>query len=97
MAKNKVVLQGGQPNLVDAEAIGIQTGYTPRYINRLADDGVIPWHGVRSGARAYRRYNPEDVLAALAHPVKAATNGNAQIADRSMDVPLVRRRRSARA
>ena len=95
MPKNKVVIQAGRRNLVDAEAMGQQAGYSSVYINRLADAGVIPWHGFRNGVKIYRRYNPEEVLAALAHPVKVA-NDDAQTVNRKVAAPPPRPRRSTK-
>lgn len=71
MPKSKAsnVIQVGQRNLVDAKAMGALIGFTAQYINRLAAAGKIPWHGVRNGAKVYRRYDPLEVLEALKHEV----------------------------
>jgi hypothetical protein len=71
MPKGKAdkVIQVGQGNLVDAEAMGEKLGFTAQYINRLAAAGKIPWHGVRNGAKVYRRYDQLEVLEALKHEV----------------------------
>ena len=69
MPKSKAsdVVQIGQRNLVDAEAIAALIGFTPQYVNRLAAAGRISWHGVRNGAKVYRRYDPLQVLHELKH------------------------------
>lgn len=74
MPKSKAsdVVQIGHQNLVDAEAIGALIGFTPQYVNRLAAAGKIPWHGVRNGAKVYRRYDPLQVLHELKHDVEAS-------------------------
>ena len=73
MPRSKVItneaIQIGDGTLVDAKAIGRQYGFTDKYISRLAAVGIIPWHGVRNGAKVYRRYDPTEVKAALAHGV----------------------------
>jgi hypothetical protein len=56
-------------HLVDAESIGALIGFSAQYVNRLAAAGKIPWHGVRNGAKVYRRYNELEVLDALKHDV----------------------------
>jgi hypothetical protein len=74
MPKSKAnnVIQIGQRNLVDAEAMGGLIGFTPQYVNRLAAAGKIPWHGVRNGAKVYRRYDPDEVLEELKHGVEVS-------------------------
>jgi hypothetical protein len=71
MPKSKAnnVIQIGQSNLIDAKAMGESIGFTAQYINRLAAAGKIPWHGVRNGAKVYRRYDQLEVLDALKHDV----------------------------
>lgn len=59
-----------EPTLVDAKTMGALIGFTGEYINRLAAADKIPWHGIRNGVKVYRRFNPEEVRAALAHPAK---------------------------
>ena len=72
MPKSKAddAVQVGQRNLVDARANGALVGFTEQYINRLAAAGKIPWHGVRNGARVYRRFDKLEVLDALKHGVE---------------------------
>jgi hypothetical protein len=74
MPKSKAsnVVQIGQRNLVDAKALGALIGFTAQYVNRLAAAGKIPWHGVRNGAKVYRRYDPLQVLHELKHGVEAS-------------------------
>jgi len=62
-------IQIARQNLVDAKAMGELIGFTPQYVNRLAAAGRIPWHGVRNGAKVYRRYDELEVLDALRHEV----------------------------
>lgn len=71
MPKSKAnnVIQIGQGNLVDAKAMGALIGFTAQYVNRMAAAGRIPWHGVRNGAKVYRRYDPQEVLTELKHGV----------------------------
>ena len=64
------VVQIGQRNLVDAESMGALIGFTAQYVNRMAAAGKISWHGVRNGAKVYRRYNPQEVLDELKHGTK---------------------------
>lgn len=80
MPKSKAdhVLQVGQRNLVDARAMGARVGFTAQYINRLAAAGKVPWHGVRNGAKVYRRYDPPKVLDALKHDVGASDRAASQ-------------------
>jgi hypothetical protein len=59
----------GQRKLVDAKSIGMLIGFTAQYVNRLAAAGKIPWHGVRNGAKVYRRFDRREVLDALKHDV----------------------------
>jgi len=47
-------------------------GFTPQYVDRLAAAGKIPWHGVRNGAKVYRRYDPQQVIEKLKHDVEAS-------------------------
>lgn len=68
LAKNSI--QIGHRNLVDAKAMGTLIGFTPQYVNRMAAAGKIPWHGVRNGAKVYRRYDPREVLDELKHGVE---------------------------
>ena len=49
--------------------MGALIGFTAQYVNRLAAAGKIPWHGVRNGAKVYRRYDQAEVLDALRHDV----------------------------
>ena len=74
MPKRKVsnLVQDGKRNLVDARAMGESIGFTAQYLNRLAAAGKIPWHGVRNGAKVYRRYDELEVLDALRHDVGAS-------------------------
>jgi hypothetical protein len=74
MPKSKAnnVIEAGQRNLVDAKAMGEQIGFTAQYVNRLAAAGKIPWHGVRNGAKVYRRYDPLKVLDALNHGLEVS-------------------------
>lgn len=76
MPKSKAdnVIQLGQRNLLDASAMGGLIGFTAQYVNRLAAAGKIPWHGVRNGAKVYRRYDRMEVLEALKHEVAASDN-----------------------
>jgi hypothetical protein len=64
--------------LVDAKAMGSRLGFTGEYINRMAAAGKIPWHGLRNGAKVYRRFNPAEVMAALAHDGTKKGNRNKQ-------------------
>jgi len=68
-SKASNVIQVGQRNLVDAKAMGALIGFTAQYVNRLAAAGKIPWHGVRNGAKVYRRYDQLEVMDALKHEV----------------------------
>ena len=43
---------------------------TPRLDNRMAAAGKISWHGVRNGAKVYRRYDPLEVLDELKHCIE---------------------------
>jgi hypothetical protein len=72
MPKSKAGIGGdaGDGNLIDANAMAATIGFTPQYVNRLAASGKIPWHGMRNGAKVYRRYDKSKVLAALEHGVK---------------------------
>ena len=72
MPKSKAsnVVQIGQRNLIDAEAMGALIGFTAQYVNRLAAAGKITWHGMRNGAKVYRRYDPLEVLDELKHRVE---------------------------
>ena len=77
-SKGSTVVQIGQTNLVDADAMGAIAGFTGQYMNRMAAAGKVPWHGVKNGVRVYRRFSPPEVLAALAHGVGAVEeNGSA--------------------
>jgi hypothetical protein len=77
MPKSKAtnVVEIGQRNLVDAQEIGKQIGFTSKWVNAMAAAGKIPWHGVRNGVKTYRRFDPDEVMAALAHGVEEAPNG----------------------
>lgn len=66
------VVQIGQRNLIDAEAMGALLGFTAQYVNRIAAAGKIPWHGVRNGAKVYRRFDALEVLGALKHGLDAS-------------------------
>ena len=66
-SKPSNVVQIDQRNLVDAEAMGALIGFTAQYVNRMAAAGRISWHGVRNGAKVYRRYDPLQVLDELRH------------------------------
>jgi hypothetical protein len=72
MPKRKVngILIDTHEELVDATTMGVQLGFTGAYISRMAAAGKIPWHGICNGAKVYRRFNPYEVKAALAHPVQ---------------------------
>lgn len=72
MPKSKAIseIQIGRRNLLDAKAMGTLIGFTAQYVNRMAAAGNIPWHGVRNGAKVYRRYDPLEVLDALKHGVE---------------------------
>jgi hypothetical protein len=72
MPKSKAsnVVQIGQRNLIDAKAMGALIGFTAQYVNRLAAAGKITWHGMRNGAKVYRRYDPLEVLDELKHRVE---------------------------
>jgi hypothetical protein len=70
-ASNSVILIG-RGNLVDAQTMGRQIGFTSKWINRMAAQGRIPWTGIRSGVKTYRRYDPVEVMAALAHGVESS-------------------------
>jgi len=74
MPKSKAsnVVQIGQRNFFDAKAMGALIGFTAQYVNRMAAAGKIPWHGVRNGAKVYRRYDPQEVLDELKHGVEVA-------------------------
>lgn len=63
MPKSKAssVVQIGTQKLFDATAMGDLIGFTGQYVNRLAAAGKIPWHGVRNGAKVYRRYDLQEV------------------------------------
>lgn len=76
MPKSKAdnVIEVAQGNLVDARSIGALIGFTAQYVNRMAAAGRIPWHGVRNGAKVYRRYDRIEVLEALKHEVAASDN-----------------------
>jgi hypothetical protein len=63
------VIQINSTSLVDAEAIGKLVGFTSKWVNAQAAAGRIPWHGVRNGVKVYRRFDPAEVLDALAHGV----------------------------
>ena len=80
MPKSKAVnvIQVGQRNLVDASAMGGLIEFTAQYINRLAAAGKIPWHGVRNGAKVYRRYDQQEVLDALKHDVGVSESATAK-------------------
>ena len=71
MPKSKAnnVVQIGQRSLIDAKAMGALIGFTAQYVNRMAAAGKISWHGVRNGAKVYRRYDPLEVLDELKHGV----------------------------
>ena len=75
MPKSKAnnTIQIGQKNLIDASAMAAIVGYTAQFVNRAAAQGLIPWHGIRNGKKIYRRFDPEAVLAALAHGVDKAS------------------------
>jgi hypothetical protein len=77
-ATNNIVVEIGQTRLVDAEAIGAHIGFTPKWVSEQAREGRIPWHGIRNGTKVYRRFNLEEVLAALAHDVEAFDGDSAQ-------------------
>jgi len=72
MPKSKAnnVIQIGQRSLVDAKEMGALIGFTAQYVNRMAAAGKISWHGVRNGAKVYRRYDPLEVLDELKHGVE---------------------------
>ena len=74
MPKGKAsnLVQPGQQKLVDAKAMGGLIGFTAQYVNRLAAAGKITWHGVRNGAKVYRRYDPVEVLHELKHGVEVS-------------------------
>jgi hypothetical protein len=55
---------------VNARAIATIYGRTPQWVNKLAREGVIRWHGVRSGARICRLYDPAEVRQDLSHDVE---------------------------
>jgi hypothetical protein len=69
MPKSKLnpAIRIDEKSLVDAVVMATLLGFSPQYVGRLADRGAIPWHGVCNGVRTYRRYNPEEVMAALRH------------------------------
>ena len=69
-SKASTAVQIGQRNLIDAKAMGALIGFTAQYVNRMAAAGKISWHGVRNGAKVYRRYNPQEVLDELKHGTK---------------------------
>jgi hypothetical protein len=69
-SKVSVIPINTREELVDAKTMGAQLGFTGEYVNRMAAAGKIPWRGIRNGAKVYRRYNPADVMAALAHDVE---------------------------
>jgi hypothetical protein len=69
-SKASTAVQIGQQNLIDAKAMGALIGFTAQYVNRMAAAGKISWHGVRNGAKVYRRYNPQEVLDELKHGTK---------------------------
>ena len=52
---------------VDAKAIAAIYKRTPQWVNKLARAGKIRWHGVMSGVRNCRLYDPEEVREDLAH------------------------------
>ena len=67
-SKASTVIQVGGRKLVDAGVMGEQVGFTSKWVNAMANAGKIPWHGVRNGVKVYRRFDPAEVLAALAKP-----------------------------
>ena len=71
-SKAKNVIQIGQRSLVDAKTMGALIGFTAQYVNRMASAGKISWHGVRNGAKVYRRYDPVEVLDELKHGVEVS-------------------------
>jgi hypothetical protein len=90
---NRVIMDGRR-QLVDADVIADYFGFTPKWVSGQAAANLIPWHGIDTGTKVYRRFDLEEVKIALAHPVKAA-NADAQIVNRKVATP-VRQRRSAR-
>jgi hypothetical protein len=60
-------VQIGQRLLVDANTMGAQIGFTGQYLNRMADQGKVPWVGIKNGKKIHRRFDPAQVIAALAH------------------------------
>jgi hypothetical protein len=67
MPRAKVYSIDKQEHLVDAKTIAALYGRTPQWVNRLARLGLIRWHGVRSGARVCRRFDPNEVRHDLSH------------------------------
>ncbi len=98
MPKSKVgiAVQVGQKRLVDADAVGEFYGFTGKWVSEQAAAGNIPWHGIRNGAKVFRRFDLEEVRTALSHPVAAISDDNAQIANREVVAPPVRQRRNNR-
>ena len=71
-SKAKNVIQIGQRSLVDSKTMGALIAFTAQYVNRMASAGKISWHGVRNGAKVYRRYDPVEVLDELKHGVEVS-------------------------
>lgn len=73
MPKSKLIVipKNEEEKPVDAKVIGEFYGWTPKHIHFLARQGAIPWHGVKFGAKVYRRFYLSEVKAALAHGVTA--------------------------
>jgi hypothetical protein len=67
------VIQIGNTNLVDATAMAALIGFSSKWVREMAMAGKIPWHGIRNGAKVYRRFDPDEVKAALAHGVELST------------------------
>ncbi len=100
MPKSKAssVVQVGPRSLVDAGAMGELIGFTSKWVSAMAREGRIPWVGIRNGCKIYRRYDPVEVMAALAHGVEASDEDDAPITAREVAAaPPVRKRRSTAA
>lgn len=69
MPRGKVVPINRFDHLVDAKAIAAIYDRTPQWVNGLARKGVIRWHGVRSGVKICRRFDPHEVREDLLHGV----------------------------
>lgn len=99
MPKSKAcgVIEVGQGSLVDARTIGGHIGFTSKWVNSMAEAGKLPWVGVKNGAKVYRRFSIDAVMAALAHGVEASGEDDASprrdVDSLPAQVQILRRRR----